>query len=90
MGFSEIYLIGMDHNNVGAVTDPRNHFIENYFTQDEIGSYKNITANFDGMELAYKKAEQFSRKHGFRIYNATRGGKLEVFERVNFDSLFQI
>lgn len=23
-----------------------------------------------------------------RIYNATRGGKLEVFERVDFDSLF--
>ena len=24
---------------------------------------------------------------GFRIYNAIRGGKLEAFERVNFDEL---
>lgn len=88
MGFSEMYLIGMDHNNVGAVTDPRNHFIKDYFTQEEAGIYKNVIANFGAMELAYKKADNYSRKHGFRIYNATRGGKLEVFERVDFDSLF--
>ena len=33
-------------------------------------------------------AENYSRNHNFRIYNATRGGKLEMFERVEFDSLF--
>ena len=37
---------------------------------------------------AYKKAEIYSRRNDFRIFNATRGGKLEVFERVDFDSLF--
>lgn len=88
MGFSEMYLIGMDHNNVGAVTDPRNHFIKDYFTQEETDIYKDVVADFGAMEIAYKKAENYSRKHGFRIYNATRGGKLEVFERVDFDSLF--
>lgn len=89
MGFREIYLIGIDHNNVGAVTDPRNHFIENYFDQNDINVYKNATANFNGMDLAYRKAEKYSRSHGFRIYNATRGGRLEVFERVDFDELFE-
>lgn len=88
MGVREIYLIGMDHNNVGAVTDPRNHFIKDYFTKEELGSYKNITANFSGMELAYQKAKKYAQKHGFQIFNATRGGKLEVFERVDFESLF--
>lgn len=88
MGFDEIYLIGMDHNNIGMVTDKKNHFIPNYFTEDEISIYKNVTANFEGMDIAYKKADVYSRKKGFRIYNATRGGKLEVFERVDFDSLF--
>ena len=28
-------------------------------------------------------------KHGLKIYNATRGGKLEIFERINFDDLFK-
>lgn len=89
MGFGEMYLIGMDHHNVGAATDARNHFIKDYFTQEETGLYKNVIADFGAMELAYKKAENYSRKHGFRIYNATRGGKLEIFERVDFDSLFE-
>lgn len=88
MGFKEIYLVGIDHNNIGSVTDPCNHFIPDYFTEEEGGIYKDVIANFKAMDLAYQKAEIFSRKHDFRIYNATRGGKLEVFERVEFDSLF--
>lgn len=88
MGIKEIYLIGIDHNNVGSVIDPGNHFIPDYFEDDEAGIYKNVVADFDAMDLAYEKAERYSREHGFRIYNATRRGKLEVFERVNFDSLF--
>lgn len=88
MGIKEIYLIGIDHNNVGSVIDPGNHFIPDYFENDEAGIYKNVVADFDAMDLAYEKAERYSREHGFRIYNATRGGKLEVFERVNLDLLF--
>lgn len=88
MGFKEIYLLGIDHNNIGSVTDSRNHFIPDYFNEEEKEVYKGITANFKAMDLAYQKAEIYSREHGFRIYNATRGGQLEVFERVDFDELF--
>lgn len=88
MGFSEIYLIGMDHNNVGAVTDAQNHFIPNYFSSEEVEIYKEVLPDFVGINLAYRKAKVYSEKHGFRIYNATRGGKLEIFERVEFDKLF--
>ena len=35
--------------------------------------------------IAYETAEKISRKMGVRIYNATRGGKLDSFERVDFD-----
>lgn len=89
MGVKEIYLLGMDHNNVGAVTDPRNHFISDYFDKQDAAIYKNVKTNWKAIELAYQKAEIYSRAHGFRIYNVTRGGNLEVFERVDFDSLFQ-
>lgn len=88
MGFAEIYLIGMDHNNVGAVTDVGNHFASDYFSPKEVNLYKDVRANFGAMDLAYQKAELYSREHGFRIYNATRGGRLEIFERVDFDTLF--
>ncbi len=88
MGFKEIYLVGIDHNNIGQVTDSRNHFIPDYFSQEEKGVYEGVKADFAAMNLAYQKAESYAKKHGFQIYNATRGGQLEVFKRVDFDTLF--
>lgn len=89
MGFNRIYVIGADNCNSGAVTDKRNHFIDNYFDKKDIPYYENAPlADFGEINTAYNAAELYSRRHGFRIYNATRGGKLEAFERVDFDSLF--
>ena len=42
----------------------------------------------DQVKLAYEKAKLYADEHGIKIYNATRGGRLEVFERVDFDSVF--
>ena len=47
------------------------------------------TLNVERMILAYKEAKRISEEKGIKIYNATRGGMLEVFERVNFDDLFK-
>jgi hypothetical protein len=44
--------------------------------------------SLDNQFLAYSAAKKFADENGIKIYNATRGGKLEVFERVDFDSLF--
>lgn len=93
MGFKEIYLIGVDHSFArykdkdGNIIEDKN--AKDYFC-DEYNKDKdklNIP-RLDESTLAYIKAEEYSRQHDFRIYNATRGGKLEVFERVNFDELF--
>ena len=35
----------------------------------------------------YRSAKVFAEKHGVKIFNATRGGYLEVFDRVDFDSI---
>ncbi len=93
MGFSEIYLLGVDHNfakmidrNGNVVNDSsiRNHFTDDY-DKDIIDQGFQI----DSATEAYLNVERLSRKLGtFRVYNATRGGKLEVYERVNFDELF--
>lgn len=69
-----------------------NHFFEDYISDKSLINKINRQTDLDleraRMMKAYEKAEEYSRKHGFRIYNATRGGNLEVFERVCFDSLF--
>ena len=77
MGFSEIYLLGMDCGNWGE------HFNGNYWMEKEAFREPDEMRIFK----AYQIAEEYSRTHGFRIYNATRGGYLEVFERVEFDLL---
>lgn len=79
MGFKEIYLLGTDCTVSPDGKTP--HFVSNYI--------KNPYAlNLDKIMLAYQAAKQYADSHGIKIFNATRGGKLEIFPRVDFDSLF--
>lgn len=92
MGFQDIYLLGVDHSFTSNATDPQNHFSSDYYDENDRKQYRRLDmldANLDKTSRAYEKAERYSKEHGFRIYNATRGGKLEVFERVDFDSLMK-
>lgn len=92
MGFSEIYLIGVDFSY--AVTQKldsktysyqgeNNYFIPGYLKPGEVADMPNINANL----LGFKAARETIEANGRRIFNATRGGKLEVFERVDLDQL---
>ena len=91
MGFREIYLLGVDHKYRNEQKKDGTIIVNNtksYF--GDAGNFeKTVVAASWEMEEAYKFAEQYSRENGFRIYNATRGGHLEIFERVDLDSLFQ-
>lgn len=93
MGIREIYLIGVDHhfhtsiNDKGEIiVDPtaKDYFCEGY-NADKDQLY---IPNTDKSTLTFIAAKRYADAHGIRIYNATRGGKLEVFPRVDFDSLF--
>jgi len=39
------------------------------------------------MIRAYKVVKNYVDKNGIKIYNATRGGYLELFERVSIDDI---
>ena len=87
MGFKEIYLLGVDTNysiSNGAI-DANSYFNKKMFDKNKIGELPDIVYNL----MAYKVAKQYAESHGIKIYNATYGGMLEVFKRVNFDSLFE-
>lgn len=90
MGFTEIYLIGVDHSFANTVSNSgiiEHHDVKWHFYNDAKSGTDNTLTYAERMGMGYESAERYSRRHGFRIYNATRGGKLEVFERVNFDSI---
>lgn len=94
MGFSEIYLLGVDHNyrvtidiNGNTITDPT---AKDYFCEGYDNDIQDLVVHDMGKNTrAYMDAKKFCDTTGkATIYNATRGGKLEVFQRVAFDSLF--
>ena len=100
MGFKEIYLLGVDHNyqnfksNDGTF-DKAAHTASHF---SGVKPYKNLKVSNVPLKKgvvyistkAYQKAEDYSHSHGFRIYNCTRGGKLEVFERKNLEEVIGV
>jgi len=91
MGFKKIYLLGIDNNYSVMVKDDGtlliNGDVEDYFNRE----YKNalFPHRCDTANDSYKVASKYAEEHGIQILNATRGGKLEVFERVDFDGIFR-
>lgn len=86
MGFKEIYLLGVDFNYsdpTGYDKKGQDHFCKNYIEEGE----EVLISSQQYCLKAFEKAKKYSQKHGVKIYNATRGGKLEVFERVDLESI---
>lgn len=89
MGFKELYLLGVDFN-YSVMRDANGKLfvdesIQDYFDKQR---YDTTIFNYNSMLHAYQIAKEYCNNHGIKIMNATRGGKLEVFERVDFDELF--
>ena len=40
------------------------------------------------MLVSYMTAKVYADTHDIRILNASRGGSLEVFDRIDFDKIF--
>ena len=89
-GYSEVYLLGFDHS-YSFEFDKNGNVINTgtmnaHFFRDD--NAKDIIGNVWGMTKAYEAFKKYADEHGVIVKNATRGGKLNVFERVNFDTLF--
>lgn len=90
MGFKKIILLGVDCNysNVfdgrGKVINMSNEVA--YFSK-ELDVKNENTANIIGQINAFRSAKIYCDAHNIKIYNATRGGRLEVFERVDLEQV---
>jgi hypothetical protein len=92
-GLNPIYLIGCDHYYAGEsdagkdtpviAGTQNNHFLPNYRAPGEVVNPAPIAA----MTRSYEYAREYATAHGIEIFNATRGGHLEVFPRAAIDSL---
>lgn len=93
MGFKEIYLIGVDHHFRITQNDRGEILVDNtvkdYFT-DRYNEDKEqlYIPNTERSTLTYVAMDRHCKARGIKVFNATRGGRLEVFPRVEFEMLF--
>jgi hypothetical protein len=93
MGFDETILIGVDHNyatkgtpntTVVSLGDDPNHFTPGYFGK----GFRWQLPDLEGSERAYCLARDTYARSNRRILDATIDGKLTVFPKVSYESLF--
>lgn len=104
LGFDSIYLIGMDldyfgieNNSISLEPHIRKlkenvvdtyHFSREYWKgKDEKFIFYSFEIN--GMFEAFNKVAKYADVKNIKIYNAGVGGKADMFERVNYNSLFK-
>jgi hypothetical protein len=94
LGFKQVILIGVDHNfttkgtpntTVVSTGDDLNHFNPGYFGK----GFRWQLPDLETSEIAYAMAREAYRKDGREILDATVGGKLTVFPKVEYNSLFK-
>ena len=101
MGFKEIYILGADHNwfqdiNQEDHTTQDKHFYNAdrsafYAVSKSTYKYSYFDLYRDSYFLwsQYISLKEYAQKSGIKIFNATEGGYLDVFERVRYESLFE-
>jgi hypothetical protein len=95
MGFTRVYLIGVDfnyslvyqgqHTIEHSSQHTQDHFIRDYFKPGET-RYLPV---LDRAEQAMVCAKKVYEAHGRKVFNATRGGKLEIFDRIALEEVLE-
>lgn len=93
MGFKQVILIGVDHNfttkgtpntTVVSTGDDPNHFNPAYFGK----GFRWQLPDLETSEIGYSMAKTAYENSGREILDATVGGKLTIFPKVDFNTLF--
>ncbi|MBN1669029.1 MAG: DUF115 domain-containing protein [Anaerolineales bacterium] len=93
MGFEQVILVGVDHSfasqgrpNTTVVSDgdDPNHFDPRYFGR----GFRWQLPDLDTSEQGYWLARQTYESAGRQVFDATVGGKLQVFPKVDYNVLF--
>jgi len=100
MGFKEIYLLGVEGTTSSSAGG---NFAKNYLSptlRDWLNDRKKKTIKdydvnvrrkeiTDRQAMVYQMLEDYSNKHGIKIYNASRNTYVESFTRINFDDVIK-
>jgi hypothetical protein len=93
MGLEKVILVGVDHNSnvpgkanttIVSQGDDPNHFTPGYFGK----GFSWQLPDFETSEIGYRLAHQAYETDGRQVLDATIGGKLTIFPKIDYLSLF--
>ena len=93
LGFDEVILIGVDHSfttkgtphkEIVSESEDPNHFHPEYFGKGVRWQLPDLETS----ERAYLLAKETFEQYGRRIIDATINGKLKVFKKIDYNTLF--
>lgn len=89
-GFKEVFLLGCDCDYKLSNGDnyEKSFFYDRKLDERNIPKETGDALHIRQVMSSYGIVKKIFEAHGRKIYNAGYGGKLEVFERVNYDDLF--
>ena len=83
MGFKEVYIIGADNNYLGK----KQHFAK-YDGETDV-DYQMAVLSQKANDMGYAYVKTIAEKSGVKIFNATRGGNIKCFDRVNLEDVIK-
>lgn len=92
LGCTEIILLGCDCDyGIQKADDPKRYFYDSSLHKTSTTKFESLNRIWADDGPVFKSYEILNRclsARGVRLVNATRGGRLDVLERVNYESLF--
>lgn len=88
MGFSKVFLIGVDHNFAAPGKPHEKQLLEgadtNHFHPDYFAGQEWHLPDLEGSEMAYCLARDYYAQNERHIFDATVGGNLNVFPKIEY------
>jgi hypothetical protein len=93
LGCNPIYFMGCDHSNWAWTRDKIEHTHFHAEEKAPIGmghkmSFDELQVTIKVQQFQYLQLLKYADQRGFRVFNATRGGELNLFPRIDFETLF--
>lgn len=94
MGFRRVFLVGVDHSFQQTGNPHEQQKMEgadpNHFDPDYFKGQQWHLADLKGSEVSYHLSNYAFQRTGRKIYDATVGGKLEIFDKISFEEALKL
>jgi hypothetical protein len=97
LGFTEIYLLGCDHDWILHINESRHFYQEERHALNRKGYNEWSCDNYDfsvhcqdyiKLWEAYKNIKKITDRESIKIINSTAGGLLDLFHRIDYETIF--